>query len=1145
MIKKICYLLLAFVTINQTISAQSSTDQRTLTTKVADLLAQLPARDAEQLKGNMLEISNMGEDGFLSLIAKLTPPGTGNNALVEYAIGGYSAYVMEKGKESDRAMSVNAYCKALSAVPDKQNKEFLISQLEFVGKDDAVACLQTFLNDAQLADPAARALVKINSPTAHAALANALPKATGPAQLAVIEALGLSRNKQALPGLTALVNSTDQNVVKAALSALAHIADPSSASVLNGAAAKAGYHYENTNAVAADLFYAQTLVKDGNKTLAAQVAKEISEKALAENQVHTRTSALQVLVASAPEDPARLLLDAMDDNNMEYRTAALKFALPYVTPATTPAWLSKLRKASPEGKVELVQMLGRSGSKTALPAMVKQFKSKDQNLRFAAIDAALTLGQDQVLDDLYRIMRKGDTATVSKASSAILRMKGSSVPSRIAAYLPKFRPAVQLALIEILAARSANTEIASLYELLNSKDTIVKHAAYSALKKTVTKNDLPKLYALMKSQSDAQELQALQDAVIAAYAGTPHNPADVDQVFNEMGSVSSDKKAWFYKILASLGGTKALEAVSSAYYADASNKKMALEALAVWQDAEASAALLKISKESSDPEQLNSALTGYLNLIRKASYPAEQRLLKLREAMAAARTPEQKKVILRDLAPLKIFNALIFAGHYLDDPALQDNAAHTVMNIALADTTYSGTLVKDLLTKTMNALKGGDADYEKEAIRKYIAEMPSEEGFRPMFNGQDLTGWKGLVADPIKRANMDAKTLTAEQVKADTEMRDSWKVENGELHFVGHGNNLATLKKYGDFEMLVDWKIIDDKQQKGDAGIYLRGSPQVQIWDNSRVKDGAEVGSGGLYNNKVNESKPLKVADNKLDEWNTFRILMKGDRVTVYLNGELVTDNVILENFWDKDRPIFDEEQIELQAHGSPIAYRDIYIREIPRVQPYKLSAAEKKAGFKVLFDGTNMHNWTGNTTDYIIENGNIAIRPKPGKGSGGNLFTKEEFSDFIFRFEFQLTPGANNGLGIRAPYEGDAAYEGMEIQILDNDAPIYKDLHVYQYHGSIYGTIPAKRGFLKPVGEWNQEEVIAKGPKIKVVLNGTVILDADITEARKNGAVDKQPHPGLLRNSGHIGFLGHGSPVQFRYIRIKDLSKKGTNGKL
>ncbi|MEO5995386.1 MAG: DUF1080 domain-containing protein [Chitinophagaceae bacterium] len=419
------------------------------------------------------------------------------------------------------------------------------------------------------------------------------------------------------------------------------------------------------------------------------------------------------------------------------------------------------------------------------------------------------------------------------------------------------------------------------------------------------------------------------------------------------------------------------------------------------------------------------------------------------------------------------------------------------------------------------------------------AALQQKEGFVALFNGKDLKGWKGLVGDPVKRSKMDAKSLAEAQKKADAEMRDSWKVVDGELQFTGHGNNITTIKKYGDFEMLVDWKIIDNNTLNGDAGIYLRGTPQVQIWDNANLKVGAQVGSGGLYNNKENDSKPLKVADKKLGEWNTFRIIMKGDRVTVYLNGELVTDNVILENYWDKNLPIFAEEQIELQAHGSPVSYRNIYIKELPRVTPFKLSAQEKKDGFKVLFDGTNMHQWTGNTFDYFTDNGNMEINPKSGKGSEGNLFTKAEFSDFVFRFEFQLTPGANNGLGIRSPITADAAYKGMELQILDNDAPIYKDLKVYQYHGSIYGTIAAKRGFLKPTGQWNYQEVIAKGPKIKVILNGTVILDADTSDARKNGAADGQAHPGLLRDSGHIGFLGHGSSLKFRNIRIKDLSSK------
>ena len=249
----------------------------------------------------------------------------------------------------------------------------------------------------------------------------------------------------------------------------------------------------------------------------------------------------------------------------------------------------------------------------------------------------------------------------------------------------------------------------------------------------------------------------------------------------------------------------------------------------------------------------------------------------------------------------------------------------------------------------------------------------------------------------------------------------------------------------------------------------------------------------------------------------------------------LFRSDVILENFWDRNIPIFPKGAIELQAHGTDLAFRDIFVREI-NDREYNLTPEEKAEGFVALFNGRNLDNWVGNKTSYIAEDGNIIV--KPGDGSGGNLFTGKEYADFIFRFEFQLTPGANNGLGIRAPLSGDAAYSGMELQILDDTAPVYANLQPYQYHGSVYGVIPAKRGHLNPVGEWNYQEVIAQGTKIKITLNGTVIVDGDLAEPIDSGTIDKKDHPGLKNKTGHIGFLGHGSELKFRNIRIKDLSK-------
>lgn len=195
----------------------------------------------------------------------------------------------------------------------------------------------------------------------------------------------------------------------------------------------------------------------------------------------------------------------------------------------------------------------------------------------------------------------------------------------------------------------------------------------------------------------------------------------------------------------------------------------------------------------------------------------------------------------------------------------------------------------------------------------------------------------------------------------------------------------------------------------------------------------------------------------------------------------------------------------------------------------------QSEAEFVPLFNGTNLDGWVGNKESYRAEDGMIVVDPAGG-GGGGNLYTEKEYSDFVMRFEFQLTPGANNGLGIHTPLEGDAAYMGKELQILDNTAAKYDSLHEYQYHGSVYGVIPAKRGFLKPVGEWNQQEVSVQGAKIKIILNGTTIVDGDFLEASKNGTLDGKDHPGLQRTSGHIAFCGHGDPLRFRNLEIKDL---------
>ena len=466
---------------------------------------------------------------------------------------------------------------------------------------------------------------------------------------------------------------------------------------------------------------------------------------------------------------------------------------------------------------------------------------------------------------------------------------------------------------------------------------------------------------------------------------------------------------------------------------------------------------------------------------------------------------------------------------FLNDDILCDYAARALLTINAGGTEKA----------FLKALDSAN-DANKATIIHALGQLQSKSdtkqtpaGFVSLFNGTDLTGWKGLLAkpydNPIKRAELTPEKLADEQKKADELMRKHWKVVDGILEFDGGGFSLATIKNYEDFEMLVDWKIV---HPKGDSGIYLRGTPQVQIWDPAQHK----VGSGGLYNNKKNPSKPSMIADNPIGQWNTFRIKMIGEKVTVHLNGKLIVDNVTLENYWDRSQPIFPSEQIELQCHGDPIHFKNIFIREIRPLKNDKpintLTEQEKADGFVSLFNGTDLTSWVGATDSYGVKDGILFCR----KGTGRNIYTEKEYDNFVLRFEIKLKPGTNNGLGIRTPIEGDAAYVGMELQILDNTAEKYSNLHNWQYHGSIYGIAPAKRSYLKPVGQWNFQEVIADGTHITVNLNGTTIVDADIKDASKNGTLSGKQHPGLFNKTGHIGFLGHGDYVEFRNLRIKEL---------
>ncbi len=1102
-------------------------DLWTLETRVADILAQFPAQNAEDKDKLAAEIVRLGPPGILEICRMLLPPGGGEDSQVRYALNGVAVHVSRTGAEDERQMFALALIQALDSAQDSEVKAFLIQQLQLTGKNESVKPLSQLLEERRLCEPATQALLAIRTVEAEKALVKSLGKVPDENHATIIKALGELRSRATVKKIIKYAESGDESLRRVALFALANIGDPRAEKVLDKVSVMASA-YERARAPSLYLLYGQRLAESGYKEPCLRICRRMIENYTAPQESHVQCSALSILVGLLGENAFENILEAVESPNKEFRWRAMELADVVKGEEATAVWITKMEIVSPEVRAEIIAMLGQRGDKTALSALLQDLKNEKKVVRLAAIPAAVKLGGIEVLEDLMDVLRTDQVDEAREVKRALMGFSASQVIPQAVRVLEEMPSTGRVALIEVIAEKRAKEQVDIVFAQARSEDEKVRQAALAGLEPLVSEKDLPRLIGLLLETGDTDETALIQNAAVASANQITDAEKRADLFLEALKNAEGAKRADLLRPLSRIGGKNALQAViQETASEDELIQDVAVHTLASWPAIDAAEKLLDICRSTENAEHLQAAIQGYVRLVNDSELEEWKKFSMLKEAMEVQTGPEEKKIILSGLAQVKIPASLNLVASFMDDSDLKEEAAQAAIRIASSGggekSDLTGPAMIAVLKKASSFIK--DA-YEIERIRRFIENLLRQAGYVPLFNGKDLSGWKGLVGDPVSRAKMSPEELNQAQAEADEGMRAHWKAVDGILVFDGKGHSLCTARDYKDFELFVDWKI----EEKGDSGIYLRGSPQVQIWDPAQWPEG----SGGLYNNQKGPSKPLQLADNPIGEWNTFWIKMVGERVTVYLNSVLVVDNVVMENYWERDKPIYPVGQIELQAHSTPLYFRNIYIREItPEAEPRILSEEEVAEGFVPLFNGKDLSGWVGDTVGYKAEKGKIVLYPKQGSG---NLYTEKEYSDFVLRFEFKLAPGANNGLGIRAPLQGDAAYVGMELQILDNTAHIYRDLKPYQYHGSIYGVVPAKRGFLKAVGEWNQQEVIVDGTCITVKLNGETIVDADIKEATEKGTVDGRDHPGLKRTKGHIGFLGHGSHVEFRNIRIKEL---------
>lgn len=1096
-----------------------SQDSLALDQRVDLILADFPTADRSSTILACEALLENGPEAWKEVISRLVPIGFGDDVSARYALSTLAKYLGAQEGTADREQVEKEFIQSINEQELALDVQaFLIDQLQYFGTNQSVSGLQEIV--VTICEPVVATWNAIGTNDALEAMIKQVSSVMGTCKINLTKSIATYSHPQAIATLRTLVNDPDPVVSEIALEGLATNGDPSAYASLTSQAVDArGFErlikFGNARGQAGDVNIVNSIAKSVMKS---DQSSQIKSRAL--------TMASTFLGAGAK----KYLLKALKKGDEDLRTGAIEaLSLNREIPLTS--ILKYYDKLPAVSQLKLLSISGTRNEPMALPYARKALQASDHDLQLAGIRTISSIQGRESFGELASVFRStSDPILLSHIINELSRHTDASNMSAMLELLGSSTKSGKVALIEKLSNRGGPVVFTAVTNLLSSDDEDLRQSAFAAIPKMARSINLESLIGLLPGFIRSDGREELLQAIVVKIEDEPDPEAAVNQLTNALGSQNQDDA--LSDLLPRIGGRVAFQMMWPEPIESDNLSDQDLDQLLSWNGPEAIFPLIDYLASAGSSSRSEEALGAIIRKVGYKEVSAEQRYLILRQIWDYAPS-EFKSDIVRLLSQSPTYPSLMWCSELMKEPEFAEDAAKASIQIALPSTVrpegFFGKEVRDILLRS-DSIVGSELDpYSVAILEKYLREMPRSPGFISMFNGEDLTGWQGLVDNPLARDTMFAYMLRQKQSIADFTMRENWGVKNGAIEFHGDGyDNLCSIESYRDFEFLADWKI----EKGGDSGIYLRGSPQVQIWD-PKQEDGSIIGSGGLYNNEIYPSQPQKIADNPVGHWNNFRILMIDDRVTVYLNGELVTDNVILENYWDRSQPIFREGPIELQAHTTPLEFRNIFVRPIEGV--YDVPRAESFDGFKSLFNGINLAGWVGNKKDYVAENGEIVIYPST-EGGHGNLYTEEEYGNFVLRFQFKLTPGANNGLGVHAPLEGDAAYLGKELQILDNNAPQYASLEPWQFHGSLYGVMPAKRGYLKPVGEWNTQEVTFDGDRVKVVLNGTTILLDHIGRATREGTVDGKEHPGLSRRKGHIGFLGHGSQVHFRHIRIKEL---------
>jgi HEAT repeat protein len=1055
-----------------------------------ELINQLPARDSLEAKLIFNAIISYGQDGITLLGQSLDSPDRKSQIQAELALHGLAIYVSDPGKENQRLLYVSGLAKALQKDLPIEKKTFLISQLRFAGRDESVSVLASFIYNPDLCESSTQALTAIGTESAGNALLEALYKIDGDGKVAVIQGLGSMQFEPAALPLLDLLNNSEDNIKDAAVFAVSNIG------IKNAQEPLRLFSKEEKKYQSGYLRLAERLGEKGDIETCRAICMDILDNDYPENLM---IGALEVMVTYDPDNAIDILYEFISGTDKKLRRSALNLIVRYKQSEYVQSLIRISRNGNSEIQSDILNLFGEQKCISALSYIQKSLQSSSPDIRMISVLSLYNL-QDQVsLSDMeYVLMDSLKEEQRVQIEKILVSSMDTEVIDDLLKSFGAYPPTSKIIVLNVISEfiiknKSENDSPDPEIQFANFRDYYIsslqsdshdlRMTSLKGLERIGESVIVEQLIEFILNTEDIRE-QRLGIKAISSIVNRSKSQKDIHVLINNnYTDASVEHKTLLLDLFKSVGSKELMEpTIRTLEQQDENLQLAAIRALSEWSNNDVLNVLLETSHSHKNVKVRILAQRGALRIINEGQMGDQRAILYYKTLLNSDLRPEEKRQVLAGLSQIQTKSSLELTTTLLNDPDVHQEALTAILSISQIE----------------------------------IDTPEAPEGFRTLFNGKDLDGWQGLVGNPVTRKQMSEEELQSAQVRADSLMKSHWHVIDGILYFDGGGSHLCTIDEFSDFELYVDWKIEKD----GDSGIYLRGSPQIQIWDATIWPEG----SGGLYNNQNNSNVPIEKADNPVGEWNTFHIIIQGGKVTVYLNDILVVDNVEMENYWERDKPIYTSGPIELQSHFTPLYFRNIYIRELESEKPLFEGS---------LFNGKDLQGWQviGNEADSW--QGSEGILYTEAKGMSW-ISSEEQYKDFELELEYRIPSEGNSGIFIRAPREGEPWISGLEIQLLDDQADIHSELQSWQFTGSIYGVKGPQKPMSKKHGVWQKMNILCVGPRIKVTLNDKLINDINLIDHMDM----EEKIPGIKRRTGYIGLQNHETKIEFRNIKIREIAK-------